>query len=228
MLEIILLMLAAAVQAAQPLAGASGTAPSEAASETQAAPAAPVAADRALPVSPEGGAGEGGGESAARAGTQQAAPSPPPAFLAPPAASEEESAPVFLAPEKPALQAEPQVPTGRFTTAVEVKPILRATKPSWIMVRPFNGQDLVYVTQIWAWRCGLLELKVGINGNPPEPWPLPPCHMDLATPNAVLETDGLPWRAFPAGSVAMVEVELTYDDLDRDRGKFNRQGMPIP
>lgn len=226
MLEIILFMLAAAVHAAQPQAGAPGTAPSETASETQAAPPAPTVADRALPASPEGGAGD----NIARAGTQQATASPPPAFLAPPAtaASEGGSAPVFLAPKKPALQPEPQVPTGRFTTAVEVKPILRATKSSWITVRPFNGQDLVYVTQIWAWRCGLLELKVGINGNPPEPWPLPPCHMDLATPNAVLETDGLPYRAFPAGSVAMVEVELTYDDLDKDRGKFNRQGMPIP
>lgn len=155
-----------------------------------------------------------------------------PAFLAP--ASPEAAPPVFLAPSDssmpsgPALQAEPQVPTGRFTTATEVKPILNATRTNWIMVRDFNGQDLVYVTQIWSWRCGLLDLKVGINGAPPETWPLPPCHEDQATPNAILESDGLPYRAFPSGSVALVEVRLTFDDLSADGAKFNRQGVPVP
>jgi hypothetical protein len=136
--------------------------------------------------------------------------------------------PAFLAPAAPVLQAEPQQPTGRFTTAIEVKPILNATRGSWIAVREFNGQDLVYVTQLWAWRCGLLEMRIGINGATPEVWDLPECHLDQAAPNAVLEGDGLPYRAYPPGSVRQVEVQITFDDLDTGRARFNRQGLLAP
>jgi len=136
--------------------------------------------------------------------------------------------PLFLAPAaKPGLVAEPQTPTGRFTTATEVKPILNATKANWIHVRDFDGKDLLYVTHLWSWRCGLLEMRVGINGNTPEIWPLPECHLDHASPAAMLEEDGLPYAEFGAGSIAMVEVEITYDDLSKDSVKFNRNGMII-
>jgi hypothetical protein len=152
-----------------------------------------------------------------------------PAFLAP-AANQAAAAPSFLAPAaKPALVAEPQTPTGRFTTATEVKPILQATRTSWILVRDdHNNQDILYVTHLWAWRCGLLELRVGINGNDPEVWPLPECHLDQPSPGATLEGDGLPYRTYQLGSIAMVEVEITYDDLSTDSAKYNRNGMLIP
>lgn len=212
MFELFFLMLAVSIQAAQP--------PSSTASVAVPAPvtseATSVATDKD-PVPDKEPVEE------AVATPTFLAPSPAPEITA-----ETEAPPAFLAPAAPALKAEPQVPTGRFTTATEVKPILNATRGNWIMVRDFNGQDLVYVTQIWSWRCGLLELKVGINGATPETWPLPPCHEDQATPNTILETDGLPYRAFPKGSVAMVEVQMTFDDLTTDGGKFNRQGMPIP
>ena len=151
-----------------------------------------------------------------------------PAFLAPsvePAAA----APAFLAPAaKPALVAEPQTPSGRFTTATEVKPILNATKGNWIHVREFDGKDLLYVTHLWSWRCGLLEMRVGINGNDPEVWPLPDCHLDQPSPAAILDSDGLPYAEFGLGAIAMIEIEITYDDLSTDSAKFNRQGMLIP
>ncbi len=153
-----------------------------------------------------------------------------PAFLAPkaqqtPSAS---AAPAFLAPvAKPGLVAEPQTPTGRFTTATEVKPILNATKANWILVREFDGKDLLYVTHLMAWRCGLAEMRVGINGNTPEIWPLPDCHLDQPSPGALLEQDGLPYVAYGLGSIAMVEVEITYDDLSKDSVKISRQGMII-
>jgi len=150
-----------------------------------------------------------------------------PAFLAPNTAAA--APPAFLAPAaKPALVAEPQTPSGRFTTATEVKPILNATKANWIHVREFDGKDLLYVTHIWAWRCGLLELRVGINGNDPEVWPLPECHLDQPSPAAMLDNDGLPYREFALNAIAMVEIAITYDDLSTDHVKFNRKGAVIP
>ena len=156
-----------------------------------------------------------------------------PLFLAP----KEETAPtpLFLAPQAesaadaaPQLQAEPQEATGRFTTALEVKPILGATKSAWVAVREYGGQDLLYVTHLWAWRCGLLEMRIGINGDTPEVWPLPDCHLEQPTPGAILESDGLPYRAFGLNSVHLIEVEVLYDDLSTDSQKFSRQGIPIP
>jgi len=151
-----------------------------------------------------------------------------PAFLAP-KADKAAAPPAFLTPAaKPALVAEPQTPSGRFTTATEVKPILNATKANWIHVREFDGKDLLYVTHLWSWRCGLLEMRVGINGNDPEVWPLPDCHLDLPSPAAMLDSDGLPYRRFGLNAIAMIEVEITYDDLSTDQVKFNRQGVVIP
>jgi hypothetical protein len=124
--------------------------------------------------------------------------------------------------------AEQQVPTGRFTTAVEVKPILNATRGNWIAVREFNGQDLVYVTHLWSWRCGLVAMKFAINGGELQEWPLPKCHDDTNAPNAILQDDGLPYREFPLGSVETVSVELIFDDLSTDGATFNRAGAMIP
>ncbi len=161
-----------------------------------------------------------------------AKPAAAPAFLAPATgqvAAQVAAAPAFLAPAaKPGLVGEPQTPTGRFTTATEVKPILNATRTNWILVREFDGKDLLYVTHLWSWRCGLLEMRVGINGNDPEAWPLPDCHLDQPSPAAILDSDGLPYREFPLNAIAMIEVEITYDDLTTDSAKFNRKGMLIP
>ncbi len=127
-----------------------------------------------------------------------------------------------------ALIAEPQDPSGRFTTAVEVKPILTATRGNWVAVREYGGQDLLYVTHLWSWRCGLLEIRIGLNGAAPEVWPLPACHMDQPMPGVVLEQDGLPYRGFEAGSIRSVEVQITYDDLSTDTATFERSAVLMP
>ena len=136
--------------------------------------------------------------------------------------------PAAPAPETSTLVAEPQVPTGRFTTAVEVKPILAATRAAWISKREFNGQDLIYVTHLWSWRCGLVEMRVGLNGAPPEIWPLPMCHENEQTPNAIKEQDGLPFREFPVGSIERVEVMITFDDLTTDHAVYDGNGLLQP
>lgn len=126
------------------------------------------------------------------------------------------------------LVAEPQERTGKFLTALEVKPILSATKPSWVAVRPFNGQDLLYLTQLWSWRCGLLAIRGSVNGAPLEDWPLPDCHAETAAPNAILEDDGFPWITLPKNSVERVTVELVYDDLTTDRAEYTRSDILMP
>lgn len=128
----------------------------------------------------------------------------------------------------PTRVAEPQEPSGKFTTAVEVQPILNATRGNWIAVREYDGQDLIYVTHLWSWRCGLVELRIGLNGAAPEIWELPDCHTDQPVPNMMTEADGLPYRVFPLGSVDKVEVIITYDDLSTATASFDRQGVLIP
>lgn len=130
--------------------------------------------------------------------------------------------------DPPSIAAEQQVPTGKFTTAIEVKPILTMTKGNWVALRDWDGQDLLYVTHLWSWRCGLVSMRVAINDGSLQDWPLPTCHEDTASPNAILESDGLPYKAFPAGSVARILVELTYDDLSVDRAEFDRKAVMMP
>lgn len=137
-------------------------------------------------------------------------------------------APAALSPPPPALIAEPQDATGRFTTALEVRPILAATRSNWIHVREFQGQDLLYVTHLWSWRCGLAQIRLSVNGGEPEVWPLPACHLDEGFPNMIKAEDGMPYREYPLGSVQAVTVELTYDDLGTETLNFGRDGQPRP
>lgn len=126
------------------------------------------------------------------------------------------------------LVAEPQTPTGKFTTAAEVKPIMNATKGSWVAVREYNGQDLLYVTHIWSWRCGMHAMAISVNDEPMQNWPLPECHMKYTTPSAILEDDGLPYLAFRLGSVNKIDIQIVYDDLSMDAASFDRGNILIP
>jgi hypothetical protein len=126
------------------------------------------------------------------------------------------------------LVAEDQTPTGKFTTATEVKPILAMTQANWIAVREWDGNDLIYVSHLWAWRCGLVQIEVGINGGPLEVWPLPDCHVDTAQPNGITEKDGYPYRVFTLKSIDALEVRITLDDLTTQEAQFDRKDILIP
>lgn len=128
----------------------------------------------------------------------------------------------------PALVAEAQDPTGKFTTATEVRPILNATKGNWVAVREWDGQDLVYVTHLMSWRCGLVQLRFAVNDGPLEVWEMPPCDETSPQPNAINTDDGLPYKAFELGSVQSVTVEITYDDLENDGVRFERADVLMP
>ncbi|WP_281984068.1 hypothetical protein [Thalassorhabdomicrobium marinisediminis] len=125
---------------------------------------------------------------------------------------------------------EPQDPTGKFTTATEVRPILDMTKGNWIGVREYEGQDLLYFTHLMAWRCGLWDIRYGINGAPAEEvMAMEPCNTDHAQPNAMIDVENfLPYVAFPLQSIDSVSVEIVYDDGTTDAAEFTRDEVRIP
>ena len=125
---------------------------------------------------------------------------------------------------------EPQIPTGQFTTAIEIKQILGMTKGNWVAVRSYEGQDLVYFTHLLAWRCGLWEVRYGLNGAPAtEVVPLEPCHEGTNQPNALTDVGNyLPYITLPGDSVASIYVELAYDDGTTDFAVFQRQAILMP
>jgi len=125
---------------------------------------------------------------------------------------------------------EPQEPSGKFTTAAEVKPILTATRGNWIAIREYDGQDLLYFTHLGGWRCGLWDVRYGLNGAAPQTlFVFEPCHEDSAQPNAMLMANGeLPYVTAPLGSIDSVTVELTYDDGSTDSAMFARKSVLTP
>lgn len=197
----------------------------------QAEPAAPAFLAPAAPapafLAPDSSAAAPPAFLAPEPQTQAAAP----AFLAPQTqpAQPQAAAPAFPAPAAaPALVAEPQIATGKFTTALEVKPILAATRNSWVALRDTDGIDQLYVTHLWSWRCGLIEMRIGFNGATPTAWPMPPCHMEYQSPSAILEGDGIPMQTFPYQSIQTIEVQVIYDDLTSESATFLRKNIRIP
>ncbi|SMO96009.1 hypothetical protein SAMN06265173_13114 [Thalassovita litoralis] len=143
------------------------------------------------------------------------------------AAAATPAAPVQTAPD-PRPAAEDQTPTGKFTTAAEIKPILTATKGQWIAVREYDGQDIIYFTQLLSWRCGLSAIRYSVNGGPMQVYPMPPCHMDMAQPNVFLDDEAMPIMGLPPKSVQTVDVEVFLDDTSVDFVSYQRNQVLIP
>ncbi|HHC30055.1 MAG TPA: hypothetical protein ENK80_05785 [Rhodobacterales bacterium] len=116
----------------------------------------------------------------------------------------------------------------QFTTAAEVRPMLEATKARWIAVREYDGKDLLYFSNLLAWRCGLEAIHYSVNGGPERLWDGEPCYKGEARPNALKATDKLPYVSFPLGSVDTVDVRLTYDDGDTDSASYSRGAILTP
>lgn len=125
---------------------------------------------------------------------------------------------------------EPQTPTGKFTTATEVRPILAMTKSNWVGIREFNGQDLIYFTHLMAWRCGLWDIRYGINGAPAETvMAMEPCNEEFAQPNVMVDIENfLPYVTYPLQSVDSIYIEIVYDDGTTDFAQFDRSEVRIP
>lgn len=117
-----------------------------------------------------------------------------------------------------------------YTTAAEVKPILEATKPQWIAVREFDGNDLLYFTNLLAWRCGVSEIRYGVNGAPVETvFTMEPCHDGTAQPNALMMENGeLPYVTLDLGSVQTVSVLVVFDDDSETTAEYQRKAVMTP
>ena len=115
-----------------------------------------------------------------------------------------------------------------FTTAAEVKPILTATKPSWIAVREYDGQDLLYFTNLLSWRCGVTQVSYAVNDAALTPLEFEPCHEDTAQPNALMMETILPYLTFPLASIETVSVTVTYDDDTTDTAAYDRKAVLMP
>jgi len=114
-----------------------------------------------------------------------------------------------------------------FTTADAVRPILSATKGNWISLREYGGHDLMYFTHLSSFRCGLREIRFGINTDfAALPFQPEPCYRDEATPNALKLPDGaLPYVTFPPGAVPSVSVVISYDDGTEDTATHARAAI---
>ncbi len=125
-------------------------------------------------------------------------------------------------------QPEPQEPTGKFTTATEVKPILNATKTAWVAVREYDGNDLLYFTHLVAWRCGLHEIRYGVNGAVEQVFEVEECYVDTAQPNAMKMETHLPYVVLDIGSVESMSVTLIFDDGTKDTATYQRPDILMP
>ena len=125
-------------------------------------------------------------------------------------------------------QPEPQDPTGKFTTATEVKPILTATKTAWVAVREYDGNDLLYFTQLVAWRCGLHEIRYSVNDAKEQVFEVEECYENTAQPNAIKMETHLPYLIFGIGTVKSLKVLLTYDDGSEDTATYQRSDILMP
>lgn len=115
-----------------------------------------------------------------------------------------------------------------FTTAAEVKPILDLTKDSWIAVREWEGNDLIYFTHLESWRCGLTKIEYSVNGGAVMQHEPEPCYEFEAQPNVLKIPDHWPYVSLPFQSVQTVDVTVTYDDGTTQTVAFERAKVMTP
>jgi hypothetical protein len=127
------------------------------------------------------------------------------------------------------LTPDDQTPQGKFTTAAEVGPILEMTQKNWAAVREYDGQDLVYFSHVFSWRCGLKAAKYSINDEPLKDLEMPDCHMKYQQPNALIDNEALmTFKRYELGSVKSVRVDVLLDNLTVQSVTLLRENILIP
>ncbi len=122
----------------------------------------------------------------------------------------------------------PTIATAQMTDATTIRPILEATKANWIGVRRWEGQDLIYFTHLEMWKCGLSEIRFGVNDDPAdEVYSFELCADDEAAPSP-MAAGHLPYVTLPLDSVEKVTITLIYDDGAEVTEVFERSAVEIP
>ena len=116
---------------------------------------------------------------------------------------------------------------AQMVDAAQIRPILDATKNSWVAVREWEGQDLVYFTHLLTWRCGLTKIQYSINSSAADNnWAFIPCDETAANPMA-LPSEQKIYGSFELNSVQSITVKITYDDGGQDKVTFQRAAIQI-
>lgn len=122
----------------------------------------------------------------------------------------------------------PALAQAPFMTSAEVKPIMGMTEGSWVAVREWEGQDLVYFTHLESMRCGIQSVRYGINvAEPDTDWALDTCDKSKANPNEI-SGEHLIYGTFPLGSVQTISVTLGFDDGTTLSNTFERSAIMTP
>lgn len=91
----------------------------------------------------------------------------------------------------------------------QIKNIINLTKGQWVAYRDWDGKQLIYFTHLESWKCGISQVKFGLNGDAPnQVWNLDEC--DISSPNVV--TKDMPYLVFEPNQVQLISLQLTFDD----------------
>lgn len=91
----------------------------------------------------------------------------------------------------------------------QMKNIINLTKDNWIAYRDFNGKQLIYFTHLEAWKCGIEQVKYGLNENSlNQEWTLEACDEE----NQLIVTKDTPYLTFDLNSINVIKVEITFKD----------------
>jgi hypothetical protein len=99
-----------------------------------------------------------------------------------------------------------------FSDYKQAKPVLEIIKSDWIAIREYEGQDLLYVTTLLAYRCAISQIRFSYNNGPLSVWDSEPCYWDEASPNAQKLETHLPYAVAPLGSLQTITVDLLFED----------------
>lgn len=114
-----------------------------------------------------------------------------------------------------ALLAQAAQAQGDLTQAPGVAMIHQAIGAQMVSYKQDGDVDFVYFTNLLAWRCGVAQILVGLNGAPPTiPYPMEPCYRDLREPNTLkMDRPEFPiYLKMPTGSAQTMTLRIMYED----------------
>lgn len=114
-----------------------------------------------------------------------------------------------------------------FTDYQQAKPVLDAIKSSWVAVREYDGQDLLYFTNLLTYRCAIAQIRFSYNNGPLTAWDPEPCYWDENPPYAQKMQTHLPYAVAPLGALETITVDLLFEDGSNLSHSYDRRSIKI-